>query len=128
MQATSASPSLTVFLTAMNEEGNLRPTVENVLTAVREHFTDYEIWIIDDGSRDRTPEIAAALAASDPRVRVHTNDRNRGLAYSYRKGIELASKDVHVLGRGQQHHSARGDAGYFRARRQLRSDHELRAA
>lgn len=93
MAAMEGSRSLTVFVTAMNEEGNLRPTVENILTAVREHFTDYEVWIIDDGSRDRTPQIAAALAAGDPRVHVHTNDRNRGLAYGYRKGLELASKE-----------------------------------
>jgi glycosyltransferase involved in cell wall biosynthesis len=86
-------PSLTVFVTAMNEEGNLRPTVENILTALRAHLSDYEVLIIDDGSRDRTGEIADALAAANPHVHVHRNDRNRGLAFSYRKGMQLASKE-----------------------------------
>lgn len=86
-------PSISIIVTAMNEEVNLEPTVKMVLELVGPRFEDYELLIIDDGSRDKTAEIAEALAASDPaHIRVHHNKANMGLDYSYRKGVELASK------------------------------------
>jgi glycosyltransferase involved in cell wall biosynthesis len=85
--------SLSVIVTAMNEEGNLRPAVESVLSAVAGRPLDYEIIIVDDGSTDRTGQIADALAASNPLIRVHHHERNLGLDRAYLKGIELATKD-----------------------------------
>lgn len=85
-------PSLSIIITAMNEENNLEPTVEMVLDVVQPRFDDYELLIINDGSQDRTAEIAEALAAKNPHIQVHHNPGNKGLDYSYRKGVELASK------------------------------------
>ena len=85
--------SLSVIVTAMNEEGNLRPTVESVLSVVARQPWDYEILIIDDGSRDRTGAVADELAGVDPRIRVHHHPRNLGLHRAYLKGIELATKE-----------------------------------
>jgi glycosyltransferase involved in cell wall biosynthesis len=84
--------SLSVIVTAMNEEGNLTPSVESVLSAVAPPSFDYEIIIIDDGSTDDTARIADGLAASNPRIRVHHQPHNLGLDRAYLKGIELASK------------------------------------
>lgn len=81
-----------VLVTAMNEEGNLAATVGNVVAAVTPRFPDYEVLIIEDGSTDATGRIADELAAANPRIRVHRNGENRGLAYSIRKGIELADR------------------------------------
>jgi glycosyltransferase involved in cell wall biosynthesis len=85
-------PSLSVIVTAMNEIGNLAPTVANVLAAAASRFADFEIIIVDDGSTDGTSELADRLAAEDHRIVVHHNGRNCGLAYSYRTGIALARK------------------------------------
>jgi glycosyltransferase involved in cell wall biosynthesis len=85
--------SLSVIVTAMNEEGNLRPTVESVLSVVASKPWDYEVLIIDDGSTDRTAKVAEELAASDPRIKVHRHPRNLGLDRAYMKGIELATKE-----------------------------------
>src|SRR5437764_3632653 len=82
-----------VIVTAMNEELNLAPTVESVLSVVRTPAFDYEVLIIDDGSRDRTAAIADAFAAADPRIVVHHHPKNLGLDKAYLKGIELASKE-----------------------------------
>jgi glycosyltransferase involved in cell wall biosynthesis len=84
--------SLSVIVTAMNEEGNLRPTVESVLSVVDGQAWDYEVLIIDDGSTDRTAEVAEELAASNPRIKIHRHPRNLGLDRAYMKGIELATK------------------------------------
>ncbi len=85
--------SLSVIVTAMNEIGNLRPTVENIIAAAAPRVSDLEVIILDDGSTDGTSELADAMAKDDARIRVHHNDRNRGLAYSYTKGIGLATKE-----------------------------------
>jgi glycosyltransferase involved in cell wall biosynthesis len=85
--------SLSVIVTAMNEELNLRPTIESVLSVVDTPAFDCEILIIDDGSRDRTGAIADELAAANPRIRVHHHPRNLGLDRAYLKGIELATKE-----------------------------------
>jgi glycosyltransferase involved in cell wall biosynthesis len=97
MQNTSASSirprprSISIVVTAMNEEGNLKSTVNGIVRAVAPRFPIYEIIIVDDGSRDRTASIADELALTNPSIHVQRNVRNRGLAYSYRRGIELAT-------------------------------------
>lgn len=78
----------------MNEELNLRPTVESVAAALNPLQWDHEIIIVDDGSRDKTPEVCAALGAADPRIKVFRHEHNQGLARAYLHGIELASKDL----------------------------------
>jgi glycosyltransferase involved in cell wall biosynthesis len=83
--------SISVIITAMNEEGNLRPTVDAVVKAIAPRFPQYEVIIIDDGSRDGTPHVAQQLAADNARIRVHRNPRNLGLAHSYRTGIRLTT-------------------------------------
>lgn len=83
--------SISVVVTAMNEEGNLARAVDSVVRAVAPRFVRYEIIIVDDGSTDRTFEIANTLAAAHPRIRVHRNARNLGVGRSYRTGIQLAA-------------------------------------
>ena len=92
-RATRDERSITVIVTAMNEEGNLAPAVNAVVGAVAPRFARYEIIIVDDGSTDRTFEIAESLAAWNPRIRVHRNARNLGVGWSYRIGIELAANE-----------------------------------
>ncbi len=84
--------SLSVVVTAMNEIGNLEPTVKNILAAAGPRIPDVEVIIVDDGSTDGTSELADAMARADGRIVVHHNGQNRGLAYSYRKGISLSTK------------------------------------
>ena len=84
--------SVSVVVTAMNEIGNLSATVGNIVAAAAPRFQDFEVIVVDDGSTDGTSQLADSLAAADPRIRVHHNGVNRGLAYSFRKGIELATR------------------------------------
>jgi glycosyltransferase involved in cell wall biosynthesis len=89
----SLAKSISVIVTAMNEEGNLQPTVDSVVRAVAPRFIDYEVIVVDDGSQDGTLAIAESLSAANPRIRVHRNQRNMGLGCSYRIGIGLAAKE-----------------------------------
>jgi glycosyltransferase involved in cell wall biosynthesis len=86
-------PSISIIIPALDEENNLAPTVELVVKAVSQKFGDYELLIFNDGSRDRTGEIADQLALQNSHVRVTHHPQNMGLGYTYREGIQLASKE-----------------------------------
>jgi dolichol-phosphate mannosyltransferase len=57
-------------------------------------FPDYEIVIVDDGSRDRTYEIVSAIADSDPHIKIVRFARNFGHQTATTAGIDLASGDT----------------------------------
>ena len=85
-----ARPHLTFFFPAFNEEENVAETVRRALDEIGPLVDgSIEVLIVDDGSTDRTPELADALAAGDPRVRVH-HQENRGYGGALRAGFEHA--------------------------------------
>jgi glycosyltransferase involved in cell wall biosynthesis len=86
-------PSLTVFFPAYNDSGTIASLVISALKAASRLTPDYEVLIIDDGSRDGTPEIADELARVYPRVRVVHHPANRGYGGALRTGFAEASKD-----------------------------------
>lgn len=90
-------PSLSIIIPALNEEGNIRDCVGEVLAAVDGRFSDYEILIFNDGSSDGTGGIADDMAARDEHIRVIHNGRNMGFGYNYRTGVEQAKKDYVVM-------------------------------
>jgi len=83
-------PTISVIIPAYNEEGHVQGTVEQVLAALGDRFSDYEIIVVDDGSKDRTGEIAENLAAANSHIRVLHNSPNMGFGYSYRRGVAEA--------------------------------------
>jgi len=85
--------TISIVLPAFNEEANLKGTVDEVLMAMDGRFRDYELVVVDDGSTDRTGEIANSLAGTNPRIRVLHNGVNRGFGFSYRRGVQAATCD-----------------------------------
>ncbi len=83
-------PSLSFFFPAYNEEANIEAVVAEAIATLPRFADQFEIVIVDDGSRDRTPEIADRLAAADPRVRVIHHRPNRGYGGAVRSGLESA--------------------------------------
>jgi glycosyltransferase involved in cell wall biosynthesis len=81
---------LSVFIPAYNEEGNIEGTVHELGAALQARNLDYEIIIVNDGSRDRTGDILEALAKADGRIRVIHNPRNLGFAKTFRIGAQAA--------------------------------------
>lgn len=79
-------PSLSVLLPVHNGERFLADAISSVLA---QSFSDFELIIVDDGSQDRSAEIAQSFAARDARVRV-MRQRNRGLVETLNYGITLA--------------------------------------
>jgi hypothetical protein len=72
------SPRVSVALTAYNAQKFLAETIESVLA---QDFAEFEFLLLDDGSTDRTAEIANSYAARDTRIRVISRE-NRGMPAS----------------------------------------------
>lgn len=85
--------TLSVVIPAFNEEKNIEAAVKNVVSAINEKISDYEIIIVDDGSVDNTADIVGKIASGNHRVKVHRNIKNMGFGYTYKKGVELARHD-----------------------------------
>ena len=66
-------PSFTVIVPALNEEKNLAPAVEAILTQMKPLASSLEVLVFDDASTDRTGSVADELAQRDARVRVVHN-------------------------------------------------------
>jgi dolichyl-phosphate beta-glucosyltransferase len=86
---------LSVVIPAYNEERVIGDTLTR-LCAYLERTEDPELIVVDDGSRDRTREIAREAAQRFPFVRLVQNDRNRGKGYSIKHGI-MESRGAYVL-------------------------------
>ena len=89
--------SVSVVVAAYNEQDNLAEAFDNIERALDGLVDDYEIIVVDDGSRDLTASIAMERARQDARIKCVRNDRNRGYGYSYWRGVMLSAKD-HVTG------------------------------
>ncbi len=100
--------SISIVVPALNEEMNLEGTVQEIHAEISKHFEDYEVVIVDDGSTDRTGEIADRLAKADPRVRAVHNGSNKGLGASYFRGVKEASKEYVVMVPGDRENSLEG--------------------
>ncbi|HZI45053.1 MAG TPA: glycosyltransferase family 2 protein [Ilumatobacter sp.] len=90
---------LSVFYPMWNEEDYIERAMRFGKRACEDlvesgDIADYELIIIDDKSTDRTPEIADAMAAADPHVRVIHHDRNRKLGGSMKTGFAAATGDL----------------------------------
>ncbi len=83
-------PSLTLALTAFDEEANLIETVKRALEFLPTAAEEWELLIVDDGSRDKTRAIAAEFADRDPRIGLLIHDQNRGMGAAIQSAIHHA--------------------------------------
>jgi glycosyltransferase involved in cell wall biosynthesis len=106
---------LSVIAPFYNEEDNVRPMYDALVTALDQLAVPYELVFVDDGSKDGTLSIATALAQGDPRVRVVKFRRNYGQTAAMAAGIEFARGDVLVTMDGDLQNDP-ADIGNFLAK------------
>jgi hypothetical protein len=81
---------VSIVLPCFNEAPNVADAVRAAASAAEAYAADYEVIVVDDGSRDETARIAAAIADSDRRVRLIMHSGNRGYGAAVRSGVRAA--------------------------------------
>lgn len=96
--------NLSVFFPVYNEEGNVENTVKKALKVLETlGLEDYEVIVVNDGSTDRTGQVADALAGKNSRIKVIHHPKNLGYGEALKSGFYNAKFDtiVYTDGDGQ---------------------------
>jgi len=80
-------PKVSIVLPTYNGSRFLKRAIQSVL---KQTFLDFELVIVDDGSSDKTPEIAKRYSVLDPRVKTVRNEQNLGIQKSLNRGLQEA--------------------------------------
>ena len=87
-------PSVSLVIAAYNEAESLSTVFDRCLAVLQECTDDYEVIMLDDGSTDRTYEVANALQEQDPgRIRVLRHAENQGIRATFEELYHSAVKD-----------------------------------
>lgn len=81
---------LSVFFPAYNEEGNIENAIKKALKILPKVAKKHEVIIVDDGSKDKTGEIADRLAEKNKEVKVVHHWPNRGYGGALKTGFKTA--------------------------------------
>jgi dolichyl-phosphate beta-glucosyltransferase len=90
------NPDLSVVIPAYNEEERLPSTLNRVGRYFDSRNISYEVIVVDDGSTDRTREVAEQAHTAFPQLKAISNGSNRGKGYAVRNGF-LHAAGKHVL-------------------------------
>jgi glycosyltransferase involved in cell wall biosynthesis len=85
--------SLTLVLPAHNEEENIEIVVRRALDVLPRYAGEFEVIVVNDGSRDHTREIIDRLATEDTRVRAVHHTVNRGYGGALKSGFNASAGD-----------------------------------
>ena len=79
-----------LVLLFFNEEENVTRVVEELSSTLDEAGCEFSLVLVDNGSRDRTPELIRRLAERDPRLKTVTVEENLGFGWGALRGLEAA--------------------------------------
>jgi glycosyltransferase involved in cell wall biosynthesis len=90
----SLPPELSIIIPAYNEEQRLPGTLERIAEYLPSLGGETEILVVDDGSKDRTAEVAESFRKTLPNLRVLSNGVNRGKGFSVCHGMREARGNI----------------------------------
>ncbi len=79
-------PMVSVIMPAYNASKFIAKSIKSVQAQT---FTNWELIVIDDCSHDETVQLVSKLASDDPRIRLHCNTQNIGVAKTRNYALEL---------------------------------------
>ncbi len=86
---------ISVIIPAYNEEKRILPTLDAILKVMEASGTDFELLVVDDGSRDRTKELVKGLGHEKVKLLSYENNRGKGGAVKF--GVEHAKGEYIVF-------------------------------
>lgn len=88
---------LSVIMPALNEEKNVQFAISNVLKAFKDFGINGEIVFINDGSTDKTGEIAESIIKENNTIRIVRHDFPHGIGASFWDGVDNAYGDIVIM-------------------------------
>jgi len=88
---------LSLIIPAYNEEKRLSNTLFEIDKYLREQNYDYEIIVVNDGSKDKTTEIVKNLIPKIKNLRLIDNKINRGKGYVVKQGMLEAKGEYRIF-------------------------------
>ena len=82
--------SLSVFMPAYNEEDSIASTVEGVVKVLKSLKLEWEVLVINDGSKDKTAEVVRDLEKKYPGVKLVDYEKNKGYGHALKTGFAQA--------------------------------------
>ncbi len=80
--------SLSVFMPAYNEEGNIGAAIEKIFTVLKKlGLKSYEVLVVNDGSTDKTETIVKKFIKKYPQLRMITHSPNKGYGEALKTGF-----------------------------------------
>ena len=76
---------ISIIMAAYNAEKTIEQAINSVL---RQTYTDFELLVVNDCSKDRTVELVKSIAVKDNRVRLISNEKNSGVSFTRKHGLE----------------------------------------
>ena len=81
---------ISIIMAAYNTEKTIEQAINSVLSQT---YTNFELLVVNDCSKDRTVELVKDIVAKDSRVRLISNVKNSGVSYTRKHGLEEAKGD-----------------------------------
>jgi glycosyltransferase involved in cell wall biosynthesis len=88
------SYKISVIMPSLNEQDNLALAVKNVIDCFESLNISGQIVIVNDGSTDRTAEIASSLAEEYPFLKVLHHNRPQGIGASFWDGMRAGDGEI----------------------------------
>jgi len=89
--------SLSIIIPAYNEEKNISRLKTELIPEIRKITSNYEIIIVNDGSKDNTENEIIKLKEFDSKIILISYNPNGGMGYALKRGIEKSSKELTVF-------------------------------
>lgn len=94
MSNNSSRPGISVFFPAYNDAHSIGKLVEDALEILPGLTDDYEVIVVNDGSRDETANVLSALRTKHKNLRVVEHETNKGYGAALQSGFGAAGKDL----------------------------------
>lgn len=115
-------PEVSIVIPVFNEEECIREVVEELVEVLDGQGYDWEVLLVDDGSRDRSGELLDEMSAGEPRIRVLHFVRNAGQTAAFEAGFLAARGEIVGMMDGDGQNDPRDFPRLIQAMRQKRVD------
>jgi len=90
----NGAKSLSIVMPAYNEEPNVAAAIRAAAAAASKLVSDWEVVIVNDGSRDGTAARVEEERQKDPRVRLISFPQNQGFGAALKTGLKAGEKSL----------------------------------